>query len=84
MNQNQENQKRRKNDNGFRRIINPEMILAVLIIVGLMATVIANIRAIPNLSDNVSDNTQKIGIIETKIEFILDGVKEIKEILKEK
>ena len=81
------NDTRRKEDNGIRkytqRWTQPTSILAALFIVGLIVSYVSNVRNIPELTDTVIKNVSRLDIVETKLEFIVDGIKEIKQLIKE-
>lgn len=69
--------------NGFKRVT-PQGWLAVLIIIGFVATWIASLKAVPELRATVQKNCIKISNLERDILYIREGIGEIKDILKEK
>lgn len=81
-------EKRRQEDNGYRKYLPSTNILAILIIIGLAASFISNLKMIPGLSKKIEKTIVRITILETKyivdIANIKDNMKEIKNILKEK
>ena len=81
MNENCET-KRRKQDVGIRKFINPGWLVVLLLIAGFIITFVSNVKTIPATVDRSFKNEKRIDKIEWKLDDILDEVKEIKEILK--
>ena len=77
-------EKRRKNDNGVRKYMSPQAMVALIVLIGIIVTIVANIRTIPGLSKTVTENVSRLDVVETELKFILRGIDEIKQLIKEK
>ena len=79
-----ENLKKRKSDNGVRRIFNPSWIAVAILVLGYVFLLVSNVKTIPALTKLVHTNEHDITELKTNYEWIKFGIKEIKEILKER
>ena len=80
-----ENQKQRLTDNGWRKHIpNPGWIIALALISGMIVKLVLSVTSVPELSKKVMNNIRRLDRIEVKLDFIKDGIKEIKDLIKDK
>ena len=77
-------QKKRKSDNGARKYLTPGSILASAIIIGIIVTFVANVRTVPQLAKKITENVRKIDVFEVKLDYIIEEMKELKDLIKNK
>jgi hypothetical protein len=77
-----DNLKKRKNDNGLRRYVNPGWVITIILVSGMIITLVSNVKTIPVLAEKVGFNKSKIDKFEVKLDFIIEEVKDIKRLIK--
>ena len=75
-------EKRRKQDNGIRKFVNPGWAVVILLIASLIVTFVSNVKTIPATERRSYNNEKRIDKIEWKLDHILSEVKDIKNMLK--
>ena len=72
---------RRKCDNGIRKYISPNWMIAIILLIGMIVTFMANVKAIPGLLKTIDNNESRITKVERDITWIRETLTEIKSVL---
>ncbi|HDY87515.1 MAG TPA: hypothetical protein ENH82_05280 [bacterium] len=76
--------KKRKNDNGVRKYVNPGWAAVIILILGYVVMFVSNTKAIPLLTKTVHINELAINTLKANYKSIKEDLKEIKDLIKER